>query len=74
MTSVAAMIPLKGDPDLYLVDVFGNTICASTHPGKTAESCEAIEQSCQNGSLFIEVFGLKKKNTFSLGVWLTSAI
>jgi hypothetical protein len=74
MTIVAAVDPLKGDPDLYLVDLFGYDICSSTNLGKTAESCAAIQLSCLNGSLFVEVYGNKRKNSFSLGVWITSAI
>lgn len=74
MSVVAAVDPLKGDPDLYLVDAYGYDICASTNLGKAADSCAALETSCRNGDLFVEVYGVKKKNIFTLGVWLTAAV
>ncbi len=74
MTLVAAAESLKGDPDLYLLDELGNYVCASENVGKTADSCSAIQLSCLNGNAYVEVYGVKKKNSFSLGVWITSAL
>ena len=73
LSVATAVVPWKGDPDLYIWDVGNELVCSSVYLGKTRDGCAVISGACSNDFVSIEVYGTKKKNGFLLDVSVTEA-